>query len=175
MKKILLVLAVTTAFVSCEEKNHGKELKNDVEKKEYSNPVASPCFDSTLIPLSDADVLINNYNEYLRNIQKEPLAHSSFMLNAKALREYLNSNPDLATLNVYLAKTDTGMMTDTSMTLVYIGAVDSLGADNITYNVEKPYYKPNEPAVPYLLDHSFPCPVCIDRIKAYKPPTKPSN
>lgn len=169
MKKILLVLAVTAAFVSCEEKNNGKETKTDTVQKDNNIP-PSACFDSTLIPLSDADVLIYNYNQYLRNVLHEPLAHSSFMLNAKALREYLNSNPDLATLNVYLAKTDTGMMTDTSMTLVYIGAVDSLGANDTMYNVEKPYYKPNETNTPYLLDHSFPCPVCIDRIEAYNPP-----
>jgi hypothetical protein len=168
MKKILMVLAVITALSSCEQ--NGKETTKETKKTDSMTNQPSSSLDSTLIPMASADTLIYNYNQYLKNIQHDTLSYSSFMLNAQALREYLMSNPNIVTLNVYLAKNERGKMTDTSMNLVYIGAVDSLGANDTVYNVEKPYYKLNDPHTPYFLNHSFPCPTCVDRIEAYTPP-----
>jgi hypothetical protein len=91
------------------------------------------------------------------------------MLNANALREYLNNNPDIRTLNVYLSKNEPGPMLSNSMNLTYIGAIDSLGENDTTYNVERPYFKDGD-STPYFLNHSFPCPTCVDRIEAYTAP-----
>ena len=174
MKKTLMILAIASVFISCTQ-NENSSNTAVTGKDSTVNPPPSTSLDSTLIPLASADTLIYNYNEYLENIIHDSLSYSSFMLNANALREYLNSNPEIATLNIYLGKNDRGTMKETSMNLVYIGAIDSPGADGVTYNVEKPYYRSGDMSTPYFLNHSFPCPTCVDRIEAYKPPTTTSS
>ena len=171
MRKYLLLAAIVTVLASCAHQN--KEQVNpapDAQDKKANLPAT---LESVLIPMTSADSLIYNYNQYLKNIVGDTQSYSSFMLDANALRAYLASNPEIVTLNIYLGKKERGRMTDTSLTLVYIGAVDSIGKGGITYNVEKPYYKPGAPVgqkTAYFLDHSFPCPTCIDRIEAYQPP-----
>jgi hypothetical protein len=162
MKKISIVLAVIATFTSCSESNKNIHHSN-TQKGKGDNPAS--CIDSVLIPLESADVLIYNYHQYKTKVLKEPMGYSSFILNANALREYLNSNPDIVNLDVYLAKKDTCGMTDTSMSLVYIGGIDSAG-----YDVEKVYTKPGDQKQSYFMDQVMPCPVCEKRISAYTPP-----
>lgn len=163
MKKYFLVLATIALLSSCEQKNA------DMPKNEKNNQSQAAVPDSILMHLATADSLIYNYNQYLKNVLQDSLAYSSFMLDARSLRDYLNSNPNIVTLNVYLAKNEPGQMMEHSMNLVYIGAIDSF-ANGTKYNVEKPYFKDNDPTTPYFLNHSFPCPTCIDRVEAYQPP-----
>lgn len=157
MKRTIFALVMIAVFASCEQggtktANKGKEAPADL------NAVA--------IPLSVADSLIGNYHNYRLHqlhdsVETEAsLGHSAFMLNANALREYLDQHPDYVTLNVYLAKSSSTPV-DTDFTLVYIGARDSAGV-----NVEQPLMLPDHPDQTYMMDRSMPCPKC-DRIRLY--------
>jgi hypothetical protein len=168
MRKMLMLMTVAALFVSCAQKKEDQG-GPATDKRNHGNQPA-PGLAAVLIPMASADSLIYNYNEYMKNVLRDTQSYSSFMLDAEALRTYLASNPEIVTLNIYLGKNERGKMTDTSLTLVYIGAVDSMGAGGITYNVEKPYYMPGGSKTPYFLNHSFPCPTCVDRIEAYQPP-----
>lgn len=163
MKKFLATLAVIATFTSCSQRDNDAHSQLDNKRRPIDPP---PCIDSVLIPLERAEVLMYNYKQYKTKVLNEPNGYSSFILNAAALRVYLNNNPDIVNLDVYLAKRDTLGMTDTSMSLVYIGGIDSAG-----YDVEKVYRKPGDPMqTEYFMDQVMPCPVCEQRIRIYTPP-----
>ena len=160
MRKCLLFLAMVALFTSCNNRDGRGHHGNGGDE-----PLA---MDSVLIPMDSAERLIYNYYEYKIKILKEPKGYSSFILNANALREYLNANHDVQYLNVYLGKKEKGAMTDTSLTLIYIGGIDSSG-----YDVEVPYVKPSDiKQSKYLMDQAMPCPVCEKKIREYNPPTQ---
>jgi hypothetical protein len=151
MQKTLLVLAITAIFASCtqpkgETAGNGKPTSN-VDQLD-SNDV---------VPLDTADAWIQNYHKALR-ANGQPEIGLSFMLDANVLRQYLTDNPDVAKLDVYLAKPN-----DTAMTVVYIPAVQVVQGDSVVYE-EHPVTLPGLSGQ-YALDHVMPCPICADRIK----------
>ncbi len=118
------------------------------------------------IPVDTANERIGRYHHYL-DLKKNHDTHLSFMLDAAALRQYLDNYKDITKLDVYLAFTK-----DSQMTLVYVGAKDSLvlgpNKDTVSKYAEIPYYKPKDVKhkEPQAFDRTLPCPDC-DRIRIY--------
>ena len=152
MQKTLLVLllAATVIIASCSQSKD-----NGNTKPHHDTAVALDSND--VVPLDSANAWIQNYHRALRS-SDQPMIGLSFMLDANVLRQYLNDNPDIAKLDVYMARPN-----DTAITVVYIPAVAIPQGDSVVYE-EHPVTLPGMPGE-YALDHALPCPVCADRIK----------
>ena len=150
MKKLLLLLSSFLMFASCSQPNGaGNSILG-------CPPVQIGLIDASCMPLDTAKAMIKRYDDSTKSKDSIVLPgqmprRMTFMLNASAIRQYLNKDTSIGKLDVYLTMTDSGM------SAVYIGAVDSLGEW-----VEHPYYKSNDPGhlAPMVLDLTLPCPVC---------------
>lgn len=165
MQKTFLLLALAAILASCQgntdKTNAGPEAATgDMAVQRDENQGGVP--DSILITMEHANNQITRYHKYVHLGDGDSTTKTAFMLDAVSLKNYLNNNPDIVKLNVYLAQTGNPR----EMNLVYIGAVDSAGM-----YVERAYTKHPGDTQQYMLNHSFPCPTCDDRIKLHTPPS----
>jgi|GEM_PF-3249116 len=174
MKHTLLVLGAALFMFAC---NNGKEGTNTTTTSTtttdtIAKPVVpgsqNPSVDNIAIPIDTGSAWIRSYHQKVgfRDSAQNGLK-VSFMLDANALRKYLNDSQNVTKLDIYLAQNPT------STTLVYIGAVDSTDAKTKeVFYVERPYYKTTDAqrTKPMALDMTSPCPQCLDRMRAINAP-----
>lgn len=172
MKQTIIALLAIVLLAACRQNAEEAKTATDVTMTET---VEGPSYEHLYISEGAGDTLIQNYHKYLREslgIDSNGLLTQdlSFMIDAQKLKNYLDAHPDIKMLDIYLARTKpdaTG-----SMTLVYVGAKDSIvnqGDGEIdTFYVEQVHYKSSDPEHknPKVMDHVYPCPTCDDRIHA---------
>lgn len=172
MKQTFLAILAIVLFASCEQTPNAEKGGDDMVM-EHGEPKPDPhSIDSFKISTSTADTRINRYHKYLvqDSIAKGGAPHlkfddikasvqTSFMLDAKMLRTYLNDSTNVEMLDVYLAQEGDG-----KLTLIYIGAKKKSDDKYEELPIEIEGKK-------YMLDRAMPCPVCDDRIKLYHPPS----
>lgn len=171
MKQTLIALIGLFMLASCEQKNDGAVTNNNAVTT-MNDKAGEPSYYGFTESRNWADTLIQRYHDTLvarANACKDPKApkitfddlapKTSFMIDANMLRDYLNDSAHITKLDVYIAQHST---TD-ELRIVLVGAVDSIGNDGFTYNVEKPIHKEGDNHN-YVLDHTVPCPTCQERI-----------
>lgn len=162
MKQVLLLGLTAFCLASC-----GRGAGDEAAKKEnYALPEGGEHhidYGNTLISLTDANNLIDNYHNYV-DARHDSTQALSFMLDANMLREYLNSDSSLEKLDIYLARTN--REPDGQMRLVYIGARNVSTTDSPMYE-EIPIVIDG---AENMLDHALPCPKC-DRERLHHPNT----
>lgn len=173
MKQTIIALLAIVLLAACQQNADEAKTATDVTRPE-TNEV--PSYEHLYISEGAGDTLIQNYHKYLREslgIDTSELLDRqlSFMIDAQKLRNYLDAHHDIKMLDIYLARTTpdaTG-----SMTLVYVGAKDSIvdqeDGEIDTFYVEQAHYKSSDPGHehPQVMDHAFPCPTCEDRIRVF--------
>ncbi len=173
MKQTIIALLATVLLAACQQNTEEAKTATDVITPETDE---APSYEHLYISEGEGDTLIQNYHKYLREslgIDTNELHTQSlsFMIDAQKLRNYLDAHHDIKMLDIYLARTTpdaTG-----SMTLVYVGAKDSLvdqeDGEIDTFYVEQAHYKSSDPEHehPQVMDHAFPCPTCEDRIRVF--------
>lgn len=164
MKQALLLGLIAFCLASC-----GQGSEDAAKKGDYAVPEGGDGgehhvdYNGTLISLTEANNLIDNYHHYV-DARHDSTQALSFMLDANMLREYLNSDSSLEKLDIYLARTNRDA--DGQMRLVYIGA------RNIS-TTDTPMYKEIPIVIDgaeNMLDHALPCPKC-DRDRLHYPNT----
>lgn len=142
MRNMLFAILTITFLVSCRDK------KNKIDLPTHAVPQCDqPHFDSLLIPMDQANSMIQRYHDYI-HFDGDTNKHVSFELDANALRCGLNNNRNISKLDVYLAMTP-----DSELTLVYVCAYDSA-----EYVVEQPYMQADGSL--WVMDNTIPCPKC---------------
>ncbi len=156
MKQILLWLAAAATLASCgseQGKNPEKADRTVINMAMPSGDGSQPDYGNALIAIHEANILIDNYHQFV-HFAEDTTQNVSFMLEAKKLRDYLNSDTTMEKLDIYLARTSPD--SSGQMRLVYIGAWNVGTADS-------PMYKETaitEGGMEYMLDHGIPCPHC---------------
>ncbi|MCB0699995.1 MAG: membrane lipoprotein lipid attachment site-containing protein [Chitinophagales bacterium] len=160
MKRTLIALTAILFLAACQQKTEEAKTDNEVSTTMNEEGGVNPALQEALIPEQEGNNMIQAYHDYLINnegISREDLQekHLSFLINAEALRSYLNDNPTYTDMVFYLA-----MDGEQKLTLVYIGAE----RDSMNVIVEKPFVGPD--GSNYLFDRAYPCPTC-DRISVH--------
>jgi hypothetical protein len=169
MKQTLLWLAVATTLASCGS-DQGKNSDTTDSTATHVNIAmpsgdgSQPDYGNTLIAIHEANTWIQNYHHFV-HFDDDTTQVLSFMLDARKLKDYLNSDTALEKLDIYLARTSAGR--DGEMRLVYIGAKNVGTADHPVYKETAITVGTNE----YMLDHGIPCPHC-ERDPLHQPPTQ---
>lgn len=170
MKQTIIALLAIVLLAACRQNAEEAKTATDVITTETDE---GPSYEHLYISEGKGDTLIQNYHKYLGESlgidSNELLTQDlSFMIDAQKLKNYLDAHPDIKMLDIYLARTRpdaTG-----SMTLVYVGAKDSIvdqgDGETDTFYVEQAHYKSSDPGHehPQVMDNVFPCPTCDDRI-----------
>lgn len=173
MKQTIIALLAIVILAACQQNAEKTETANDVVMREEGEALS---YEHLYISEGAGDTLIQNYHKYLRESlgidSNELLTQDlSFMIDAQKLRNYLDAHHDIKMLDIYLARTTpdaTG-----SMTLVYVGAKDSLvdegEGETDTFYVEQAHYRSSDPVHnhPQVMDNAFPCPTCEERIRVF--------
>ena len=173
MKQTIIALLAIVLLAACQQNAEQAKTTTDVITPET---VEGPSYEHLYISEGAGDTLIQNYHKYMREslgIDSNGLLTQdlSFMIDAQKLKNYLDAHPDIKMLDIYLARTTpdaTG-----SMTLVYVGAKDSIvdqgDGETDTFYVEQAHYKSSDPEHnnPQVMDHAYPCPTCEARIRVF--------
>lgn len=173
MKQTIIALLAIVLLAACQQNAEQAKTATDVITTETDEV---PSYEHLYISEGAGDTLIQNYHKYLRESlgidSNELLTQDlSFMIDAQKLRNYLDAHHDIKMLDIYLARTTpdaTG-----SMTLVYVGAKDSIVAqedgETDTFYVEQVHYRSSDRGHehPQVMDHAFPCPTCEARIRVF--------
>lgn len=171
MKQTIIALLAIVLLAACQQNTEEAKTATDVITTETDE---GPSYEHLYISESAGNTLIQNYHKYLREslgIDTNELLDRqlSFMIDAQKLRNYLDAHHDIKMLDIYLARTTpdaTG-----SMTLVYVGAKDSIvdqgDGETDTFYVEQAHYKSSDPEHnhPQVMDNVYPCPTCQDRVQ----------
>jgi hypothetical protein len=167
MKQALFVVVTAFTLASCGNVGNDEATKSNTtegfaapEGGDGGQPVD---YGNTLISLTEANTWIDNYHNYV-DFKNDSTQALSFMLNARKLKEYLNSDSSLEKLDIYLARTGRGA--NGQMRLVYVGARNVGTADSPIYQ-EIPIIVDG---AENMLDHAIPCPTC-DRDPLHTPPS----
>lgn len=178
MKQTIIALMAVALLASCEQKAEEATTENNVATT-MNKEGEPPIYESLYISEAEGNQLITNYHEFLKSEVQKTLPkrdtvnfdslksnkNLSFMLDAKKLKAFLDSNTHIKTLDIYLARTSAN--DDGKMTLVYVGAKDSTGSDGEKIHVELVQYRVDDPGHtdPQVMDNVYPCPTCDrDRI-----------
>lgn len=167
MKQTLIALLAIALLASCQQ-------NTEEAKESMKDRSGAPSYENLYISETEGNQLITNYHEHLKSEVQKSLPEGdtvsfdslkqhrslAFMINAKELKDYLKTFPDVTTLNIYLARTQADDLG--KMTLVYVGAKDSTAANGETVHVELVQYKESDPTHndPQVMDNVIPCPDC---------------